>query len=39
MVEFGAEIGGGTPESFGQFMASEVVRYADVVKLSGAKVE
>ena len=39
MVEFGAEIGGGTPEAFGQFMASEVVRYADVVKLSGAKVE
>ena len=39
MVEFGAEIGGGTPEAFGQFMASEVVRYADVVKMSGAKVE
>ena len=39
MVEFGAEIGGGSAESFGQFMAAEVKRYADVVKLSGAKVE
>jgi len=39
MIEFGAEIGGGSSESFGQFMASEVKRYADVVKLSGAKVE
>jgi len=39
MVEFGAEIGGGSPESFGQFMASELKRYAEVVKLSGAKVE
>jgi len=39
MIEFGAEIGGGSAESFGQFMAAEVKRYADVVKLSGAKVE
>jgi len=39
MVEFGAEIGGGSAESFGQFMASELKRYAEVVKLSGAKVE
>ena len=39
MIEFGAEIGGGSAESFGQFMASELKRYADVVKLSGAKVE
>jgi len=39
MVEFGAEIGGGSAESFGQFMASELTRYAEVVKLSGAKVE
>jgi hypothetical protein len=39
MIEFGAEIGGGSSESFGQFMASEVKRYAEVVKLSGAKVE
>jgi tripartite-type tricarboxylate transporter receptor subunit TctC len=39
MIEFGAEIGGGSTESFGQFMASEVKRYAEVVKVSGAKVE
>ena len=39
MIEFGAEIGGGSTESFSQFMASEVKRYAEVVKLSGAKVE
>ena len=39
MIEFGAEIGGGSTESFGQFMASELKRYAEVVKLSGAKVE
>ena len=26
-------------ESFGQFMAAELKRYAEVVKLSGAKVE
>ena len=39
MIEFGAEIGGGSAESFGQFMASELKRYAEVVKLSGAKVE
>ena len=29
----------GTAESFGQFMTSELKRHADVVKLSGAKVE
>jgi tripartite-type tricarboxylate transporter receptor subunit TctC len=39
MVEFGAEIGGGSADSFGQFMAAEVKRYAEVVRLSGAKVE
>jgi tripartite-type tricarboxylate transporter receptor subunit TctC len=37
--EFGADIGGGTPEEFGKFVASEVTRYADVVKASGAKLE
>jgi tripartite-type tricarboxylate transporter receptor subunit TctC len=39
MVDFGAEVGGGTPEEFGQFMASETRRYEGIVKASGAKVE
>jgi tripartite-type tricarboxylate transporter receptor subunit TctC len=39
LAEFGGEPGGGTPEEFGQFIAAETVRYADVVKLSGAKME
>jgi tripartite-type tricarboxylate transporter receptor subunit TctC len=39
LAEFGADIGGGTPEEFGRFVAAELVRYADVVKASGAKVE
>ena len=39
MEEFGATIGGGTPESFHQFVLSEIARYADIVKLAGAKVE
>jgi tripartite-type tricarboxylate transporter receptor subunit TctC len=39
MAEFGAEIGGGTPEEFGQFIASEIKRYESIVKLSGAKLD
>ena len=39
MVDFGGEQGGGTPEDFGKFMASETLRYAAIVKASGAKVE
>jgi tripartite-type tricarboxylate transporter receptor subunit TctC len=39
MVDFGAEVGGGTPEEFAQFMASETRRYESIVKASGAKVE
>jgi tripartite-type tricarboxylate transporter receptor subunit TctC len=39
MAEFGAEIGGGTPEDFGQFIASEIKRYGPIVKLSGAKLD
>ena len=31
--------GGGTPGDFDRFVASELRRYADVVKASGAKVE
>ena len=39
MVGLGYEIGGGTPEQFTQFVKKEVVKWADVVKRSGAKVE
>jgi len=39
LADFGGEPGGGTPEEFGQFIAAETVRYADIVKLSGAKME
>jgi tripartite-type tricarboxylate transporter receptor subunit TctC len=39
MTEFGAEIGGGTPEEFGQFIASEIKRYEPIVRLSGARLD
>jgi len=39
MTEFGAEIGGGTPEDFAKFMADETRRYEAVVRESGAKLE
>ncbi|WP_077000007.1 tripartite tricarboxylate transporter substrate binding protein [Variovorax sp. KK3] len=39
MAEFGAEIGGGTPEDFGQFIVSEIKRYESIVKASGAKLD
>jgi tripartite-type tricarboxylate transporter receptor subunit TctC len=39
MAEFGAEVGGGTPEDFGQFIASEIKRYESIVRLSGAKLD
>ena len=39
MVDFGAEIGGGTPEDFGNFIASEIKRYESIVKASGARLE
>ncbi|OUM00886.1 bugT protein [Variovorax sp. JS1663] len=39
MAEFGAEIGGGTPEEFGQFIVSEIKRYESIVKASGAKLD
>lgn len=38
MAEFGAEIGGGTPEDFSRFIRSEIERYESIVRLSGAKV-
>ena len=39
MADFGAEIGGGTPEEFGAFIASEIKRYEEIVRLSGAKLD
>lgn len=39
LTEFGAEIGGGTPEDFGKFIASEIKRYEEIVRLSGAKLD
>jgi tripartite-type tricarboxylate transporter receptor subunit TctC len=39
MAEFGAEVGGGTPEEFGRFIASEIKRYESIVRLSGAKLD
>src|SRR5687768_1242818 len=39
LADFGGEVGGGTPEDFGRFMAGETARYADIVKASGAKVD
>ena len=39
MAEFGAEVGGGTPEEFGQFIVSEIKRYESIVRLSGAKAD
>ncbi len=39
MADFGAEIGGGTPEDFASFIVSEIKRYESIVKASGAKLE
>jgi tripartite-type tricarboxylate transporter receptor subunit TctC len=39
LIDAGAEIGGGTAEEFGRFMASELDRYGSIVKISGAKVD
>jgi tripartite-type tricarboxylate transporter receptor subunit TctC len=39
IADFGGEPGGGTPADFHRFVASEITRYADVVKASGAKVD
>ncbi len=39
MAEFGAEIGGGTPEDFAKFISSEIKRYESIVRLSGAKLD
>src|SRR5262249_12421155 len=39
MLELGAEPVGDTPEQFGGFVRSEVAKWGDVVKKSGAKVD
>ena len=39
MADFGAEIGGGTPEDFDRFIGSEIKRYESIVRLSGAKLD
>jgi len=39
LAAFGGEPGGGSPSDFGRFIQSELTRYADIVKASGAKVE
>jgi tripartite-type tricarboxylate transporter receptor subunit TctC len=39
MQAMGAEIGGGTPEDFGRFMASETRRYADIVRAAGVRID
>jgi len=39
MLAFGAEVGGGTPEEYGRFMASETKRYAEIVRISGVKLD
>jgi tripartite-type tricarboxylate transporter receptor subunit TctC len=39
LIELGAEIGGGSPKQFSDFVNVEITRYGDIVKMSGAKLE
>ena len=39
MHELGAEVGGGSPDDYAQFIQAEIQRYADIVKKSGARME
>ncbi len=39
MADFGAEIGGGSPDDFMAFIVSEIKRYEEIVRLSGAKLD
>jgi tripartite-type tricarboxylate transporter receptor subunit TctC len=39
MLEYGAEIGGGTPAQFMSFIKAEIQRYKPIVELSGAKLD
>jgi tripartite-type tricarboxylate transporter receptor subunit TctC len=39
MLDYGAEIGGGTPAQFASFIDSEIKRYKPIVEMSGAKLD
>jgi tripartite-type tricarboxylate transporter receptor subunit TctC len=39
LIDYGADVGSGSPEDFGRFMESEITRYAEIIRFSGAKVE
>ena len=39
LTRMGAEAGGNTPQQFGEFIQREMVKYARIVKLSGARVD
>jgi tripartite-type tricarboxylate transporter receptor subunit TctC len=39
MLDYGAEIGGGTPEDYTAFINEEILRYKPIVELSGAKLD
>ena len=39
LTRMGAEGGGNTPQQFGEFIQREMLKYARIVKLSGAKVD
>jgi len=39
MLDYGAEIGGGTPEDYTAFINEEIKRYKPIVELSGAKLD
>ena len=38
-VNYGADIGGGSPDDFARFVVSELERYGNIIKTSGAKLE
>ncbi|ANN68825.1 Bug family tripartite tricarboxylate transporter substrate binding protein [Bordetella bronchialis] len=39
MLDYGAEIGGGTPQEYATFIDEEIKRYKPIVELSGAKLD
>jgi tripartite-type tricarboxylate transporter receptor subunit TctC len=38
-INYGADIGSGTPDEFARFVVSELDRYGNIIKTSGAKLE
>ena len=38
-INYGADIGGGSPDDFARFVLSELERYGNIIKTSGAKLE